>query len=122
MSGRGLGLRSVYDRLRFKYGRKYGLFICSQPGHGTIIQCVIPKYGAVMRMRLKALLVDDEIHILSNLSKILPWQDMGFEIVGLARNGKDALEAADLHRPDLILSDIRMPVMDGITLLQKFAS
>ncbi|MDU5949006.1 MAG: histidine kinase, partial [Paenibacillus macerans] len=43
---RGLGLRSVYDRLRFKYGRKYGLFICSQPGHGTIIQCVIPKYGA----------------------------------------------------------------------------
>lgn len=70
-------------------------------------------------MRLKALLVDDEIHILSNLSKILPWQDMGFEIVGLARNGKDALEAADLHRPDLILSDIRMPVMDGITLLQK---
>lgn len=70
-------------------------------------------------MRLKALLVDDEIHILSNLSKILPWQDMGFEIVGLARNGKDALEAANLHRPDLILSDIRMPVMDGITLLQK---
>ncbi|RRJ66497.1 response regulator [Paenibacillus oralis] len=70
-------------------------------------------------MRLKALLVDDEIHILSNLSKILPWGDMGFEIVGLARNGKDALEAAALHRPDLILSDIRMPVMDGITLLQK---
>ncbi|MCM3698325.1 response regulator [Paenibacillus macerans] len=70
-------------------------------------------------MRLKALLVDDEIHILSNLSKILPWGDMGFEIVGLARNGKDALEAAAMHRPDLILSDIRMPVMDGITLLQK---
>ncbi|MEF2964493.1 sensor histidine kinase [Paenibacillus sp. M1] len=41
---RGLGLRSVYDRLRFQYGSKYGLFICSQPGHGTIIQCVIPKY------------------------------------------------------------------------------
>lgn len=41
---RGLGLRSVFDRLRFQYGSKYGLFICSQPGHGTVIQCVIPKY------------------------------------------------------------------------------
>ncbi|MGG6309745.1 response regulator transcription factor [Paenibacillus macerans] len=69
-------------------------------------------------MRLKALLVDDEIHILTNLSKVLPWEEMGFEIVGLARNGKDALEAASEHRPDLILSDIRMPVMDGIMLLQ----
>jgi len=41
---RGLGLRSVYDRLRLKYGVRYGLFICSQPGYGTVIQCVIPKY------------------------------------------------------------------------------
>jgi len=41
--GRGLGLRSVYDRLRFQYGSRYGLFICSHPGSGTIIQCVIPK-------------------------------------------------------------------------------
>ncbi|MFD3258687.1 sensor histidine kinase [Paenibacillus lentus] len=39
----GLGLRSVHDRLRLKYGRKYGLFICSAPGQGTIIQCTIPK-------------------------------------------------------------------------------
>ncbi|MBP1999406.1 sensor histidine kinase YesM [Paenibacillus shirakamiensis] len=41
---RGLGLRSVFDRLRYQYGPKYGLFICSAPGHGTVIQCVIPKY------------------------------------------------------------------------------
>lgn len=41
---RGLGLRSVFDRLRFQYGNRYGLFICSEPGQGTVIQCVIPKY------------------------------------------------------------------------------
>lgn len=39
---RGLGLRSVHDRLRIKYGPKYGLLICSAPGKGTTIQCVIP--------------------------------------------------------------------------------
>lgn len=70
-------------------------------------------------MRLKALLVDDEVHILNNLSKVLPWEDLGFEIIGLAKNGVDALEAATLHHPDLILCDIRMPVMDGLTLIQK---
>ncbi|MBJ6361591.1 response regulator [Paenibacillus sp. GCM10012307] len=70
-------------------------------------------------MKLKALLVDDEVHILNNLSKVLPWAEMGFEIIGLARSGVDALETAILHQPDLILSDIRMPVMDGITLVRQ---
>ncbi|WP_068785142.1 response regulator [Paenibacillus phocaensis] len=70
-------------------------------------------------MRLKALLVDDEIHILTNLSKVLPWEEIGFEHVLMAKNGKEALELASQHRPDLILSDIRMPVMDGIQLLQE---
>ncbi|GIO38760.1 hypothetical protein J41TS12_36210 [Paenibacillus antibioticophila] len=70
-------------------------------------------------MKLKALLVDDEVHILNNLSKVLPWEDMGFEIAGLARNGVEALEAAILHAPDLILCDIRMPVMDGLEFIEK---
>lgn len=42
---RGLGVRSVADRIRIEYGGRYGIFICASPGEGTIIQCVIPKYG-----------------------------------------------------------------------------
>jgi two-component system sensor histidine kinase YesM len=42
---RGLGVRSVADRIRIQYGREYGLFICSHEGSGTIIQCVIPMDG-----------------------------------------------------------------------------
>ena len=41
---RGLGVRSVADRIRIEYGDRYGIFICASPGGGTIIQCVIPKY------------------------------------------------------------------------------
>ncbi|ULO09116.1 sensor histidine kinase [Paenibacillus sp. 19GGS1-52] len=41
---RGLGIRSVADRIRIEYGHRYGIFICSTPGEGTMIQCVIPKY------------------------------------------------------------------------------
>ncbi|MFC4619334.1 sensor histidine kinase [Camelliibacillus cellulosilyticus] len=40
----GLGLKNVADRLRIRYGEKYGLMICSEPRGGTIIKCVIPKY------------------------------------------------------------------------------
>ncbi|WP_334077264.1 helix-turn-helix domain-containing protein [Paenibacillus sanfengchensis] len=70
-------------------------------------------------MKLKVLLVDDELPILNNLAKVIPWEALHFEVIGLAREGNQALEAALLHGPDLILSDIRMPVMDGLTLIRK---
>lgn len=41
---RGLGVRSVADRIRIQYGSGYGLMICSEWGRGTVIQCTIPKY------------------------------------------------------------------------------
>ena len=41
---KGLGVRSVADRIRIEYGRRYGIFICSSEESGTMIQCVIPKY------------------------------------------------------------------------------
>ncbi|MBB6673877.1 response regulator [Cohnella nanjingensis] len=68
-------------------------------------------------MKLKALLVDDEINILKNLQAVVPWEELDVEIVGAARNGEQAIEAVRTHRPELILCDIRMPVMDGIEFL-----
>ena len=62
---------------------------------------------------LKVLLVDDEAPILNNLNRVLPWQEMGMEVVGMARSGMDALRIAEEKQPDLVLCDIRMPVMDG---------
>jgi len=70
-------------------------------------------------MKLKAMLVDDEIHILNNLKMVLPWQEMDIEIVALARNGVEALEVVKQEQPDLILCDIRMPVMDGLNFLRE---
>jgi len=68
-------------------------------------------------MMLKVLLVDDEINILKNLQAVVPWEELGVEVVGAAKNGEIALELAREHSPDLILCDIRMPVMDGIEFL-----
>lgn len=68
---------------------------------------------------LKVLLVDDEAPILNNLNRVLPWQDMGMEVAGMARSGMEALRMAEEQPPDLVLCDIRMPVMDGLTFIGK---
>ncbi|MEC0231620.1 response regulator [Paenibacillus alba] len=70
-------------------------------------------------MRLKAILADDEPNILRNLQAVIPWDELEIDIVGTARNGLEALELCGLHVPDLVMSDIRMPLMDGITFVQK---
>ncbi|OCT15004.1 hypothetical protein A8709_12855 [Paenibacillus pectinilyticus] len=70
-------------------------------------------------MRLKAILADDEPNILRNLQAVIPWEELDIDIVGKARNGLEALELCEQHVPDLVMSDIRMPQMDGITFIHK---
>ena len=70
-------------------------------------------------MRLKALLIDDETNILKNLQIVLPWSDLEIDVIGLARNGVQAMEYVNEHHPEIILCDIRMPVMDGIQFLEQ---
>ena len=50
---------------------------------------------------------------------MLNWADLGYEVVGTARNGAEALKAIGEKHPDIVVSDIRMPVMDGFTLVEE---
>jgi two-component system response regulator YesN len=70
-------------------------------------------------MNLKVLLVDDELFLLNNLKSVVPWNDLGIDVVGLARNGVEALALVEAEKPHIIMCDIRMPVMDGITFLEE---
>lgn len=67
----------------------------------------------------KVLLVDDEPLVLIGLQGMLDWNKLGWEIVGTARNGKEALELVKEQCPDLVLCDIKMPVMGGLALAKK---
>ncbi|CAH0120593.1 MULTISPECIES: response regulator [unclassified Paenibacillus] len=72
-----------------------------------------------MERTYRVLLVDDEPIIIESLKIAIPWADWGMEIVGEARNGKEALDAARQLAPDLIVSDIRMPIVDGIAFMRE---
>ena len=64
----------------------------------------------------RVLLVDDEVDIREGISRKMDWLGLGFSLVGEAANGQDALELAESLRPDVILTDIKMPFMDGLEL------
>lgn len=71
---------------------------------------------------LKVMIVDDEPYILQGLQVIIDWNKEGFEIDALMSNGKDALNYLKDHEVDLIISDIQMPVMTGLELLETIAA
>lgn len=68
--------------------------------------------------KLKVLLVDDEPFILQGLAVLIDWEAEGCEIVQTAANGMEALAYLKEHPVDLIIADIKMPVMTGLELLQ----
>jgi two-component system response regulator YesN len=68
---------------------------------------------------LKVMLVDDEPFILQGLKVLIDWKKEGFEIVMTAADGQEALGFLAEHQVDLIIADIKMPVMSGIELLGK---
>lgn len=65
------------------------------------------------------LLVDDEEEVFQVIMKKLDWESMGFHIAGYARNGVEALEVAEELQVDVVMTDIKMPYMDGLTLCKK---
>lgn len=69
----------------------------------------------------KVMVVDDEDEIRLGIIKKINWEALGFKIVGDAENGKDALEKAERFHPDIVLTDIKMPYMDGLELVEHLA-
>lgn len=64
----------------------------------------------------KVLLVDDEALIREAISENIQWEEMGFAFMGACENGRQAMEAIEKEQPDLLLTDINMPFVDGMEL------
>ena len=64
------------------------------------------------------LIIDDEPIVKIALRSILPWEEHGFSICGTASNGLEALPLINQHHPDVIITDLKMPGMDGLELIR----
>ena len=62
------------------------------------------------------LMVDDEEDVIRAMQKKIDWESIGFRIMGYAHNGIEALDMAEQEAPDVVLTDIKMPYMDGLEL------
>ena len=67
----------------------------------------------------RIILVDDEEEVRKSIIRKIDWTAVGFTVVGDAENGEDALEKIENLEPDVVLTDIRMPYMDGLTLAER---
>lgn len=65
---------------------------------------------------LRTFLVEDEIVVRETIKKMIPWEQYGYELVGEAPDGEVALPMIKNLKPDLLITDIKMPFMDGLTL------
>lgn len=67
---------------------------------------------------LKILIADDEPLVRAGIKSVIPWQQHGFEVIGEAENGLEAYNKIIALKPDILITDIKMPQMDGIELLK----
>lgn len=67
----------------------------------------------------KVLLVDDEEEVMNVIEHKIDWERLGFEVIGKAQNGVKALEVAEKAQPDVVITDIKMPYMDGLELARR---
>ncbi|GIP32449.1 response regulator [Paenibacillus sp. J2TS4] len=68
---------------------------------------------------MNLLIVEDEFRLLYNIANNIPWENHGIEVVGTAEDGREALQMMERKRPDIVLLDIQIPEIDGLTLARK---
>lgn len=72
-------------------------------------------------MLMKIAIIDDEPLVRLGLRSMLPWNDLGYQIIGEATNGRQGLELIVKGEPDIVITDIKMPVLDGLEMMRLAA-
>lgn len=67
----------------------------------------------------KIAIIDDERQVLKGMKKAIPWGELGAEWAGEAMNGEDGLEVIRREQPDIVITDLYMPVMSGLDMMEQ---
>ena len=114
--GRGLiGMRERATMLR-------GTLVAHPTATGFVVTAHLPiDSAASARMSIRVLLVDDQALVRTGFRMILADEE-GIEVVGEAANGREAVDGAPRLRPDVVVMDIRMPIMDGVEATRRLTA
>lgn len=67
----------------------------------------------------KVIIAEDEMFVRLGIKMSVEWEKLGFSVLADVSNGQQALEVYEMEKPDVIITDIKMPVMDGLSLIRK---
>ncbi|MDQ0920445.1 hybrid sensor histidine kinase/response regulator transcription factor [Paenibacillus sp. V4I5] len=110
----GFGITGMRERLEALNG---SLHLESDPRNGTIVTCSLPYQSPETKQVIHVVIVDDQPIVLEGLKTLLENED-GIHVAATAGNGLEAIRVCERTNPDLVLMDMQMPVMDGISALQ----
>ena len=68
------------------------------------------------------MIVDDDIAVRATLKDVIEWEKLGFKIVAEAKNGKQALDILKVEEVNVLITDMKMPIMDGLELIKEINS
>lgn len=71
---------------------------------------------------IKVVIIDDDVEMLLGLKNIINWEEYGYTVVGQAENGEKGLEIIKIYKPEVVITDITMPAMNGFDLIEKAKS
>jgi two-component system response regulator YesN len=75
--------------------------------------------NSVKKPLFRLMIIEDEVYIRKGLCNGVPWRQLGFVVVGVAEDAEEALSLFDEARVDVVLTDIRLPGLDGLALIEK---
>lgn len=101
---------AIFPAIAYNRGRNAAAIF--QIGKGRVIEMASDTLYTVV-------VADDEDELREAVCTMIPWQELGYRLVGSAGNGLDALQLVEELRPDLLLTDIRMPFISGIELARQ---
>ena len=67
----------------------------------------------------KVAAADDEAYLRTALKKLMNWEKMGCELIRVVNNGKELLQCVEEEHPDIVITDIRMPEIDGLEVCRQ---
>ena len=69
--------------------------------------------------RIRIVIADDEQNICEMLKRLIRFDDLGLELIGMVSNGEDLRNVIVKEKPDIVITDIRMPIVDGIRFAKE---